>query len=223
MAVAAPLVEEVPVADFKKEFLDKVEELIQIIESKTCVEIVPVLSDRVSEYRLERLCLSLIVWIVYLSVFFLVPTWFAVWEIYTLGFVLFLGLFYATGWGPVFRLVFPKRLVQSVVEKAALNLFVQEELFVTKQRSALLIYVSHFEHAVFVLADKGLSQKLGEGLWKELGTKLASDFCNKNPGQSFIQALTDIGPQLEAAFPIGLQNNPNELENHLRFRLRKKT
>ena len=44
--------------------------------------------------------------------------------------------------------------------------FLEEEVFNTKQRTGILIFMSLFEHEVQVIADKGINAKIDEKDWQ---------------------------------------------------------
>jgi uncharacterized membrane protein len=93
-------------------------------------------------------------------------------------------------------------------------LFLEEELFKTTERNAILIVVAQAEHAVFVLADRGFESHVQDTYWPELGLKLAKNFSQKAPEQSFLEALKTIESQLILLFPAKPENS-NELPDSL--------
>src|SRR5690606_38161285 len=134
--------------------------------------------------------------------------------------ILVAGLIFATAIAVIvspglFYLVLPRKLRLHEVEEAAALEFLKHEVFATRQRTGVLIYISLLERAVFVLADKGLLQKFDSKYWEGLGLKLAQDFNAHEAGRSFFAALDHMAPDFEKEFPPGA-DNPNELPDHLR-------
>lgn len=212
-----PLAVEVRVATFDQNFLLRLEKEIVDFEAGTSVEFVPVFLDQCSDYRRLRLLWALGFFVIYMTFVWFLPRWWVPWEVYTLGVLLSWALFMLSGLGAVFRRLFPKRSYLLDVEAQAKEIFVVEELFETQQRSALLVLVSQFEQAVYVLADKGLCEKLGTRAWSDLAAALAKDFSAALPGESFFLALEALKLQMAKHFPPAADNQ-NELSNRLRRR-----
>lgn len=48
------------------------------------------------------------------------------------------------------------------------NAFLEEEVFNTRQRTGIMIFISFFEHEVIVMADKGISQVVDQKQWDKI-------------------------------------------------------
>lgn len=48
------------------------------------------------------------------------------------------------------------------------NAFLEEEVFNTRHRTGILIFISFFEHEVIVLADRGISKVVEQKVWDKL-------------------------------------------------------
>jgi putative membrane protein len=186
---------------------------IEAIEKTTSVEFVPVLIKTSSDYFYLRMIYLLgitllgeIVYRVYLFPLFS----------YILVLCALLFVFHFLFQHPVvLSKLLPSKLAHEKVERAATLAFLQNEVFATRDRTGVMIFISELERAVFVLADKGLLKSFSEDYWKELGQSLASDFNADTPGLSFFAALDKMAPDLVRAFPPH-EDNLNELPNTLR-------
>lgn len=200
-----------------KEFQSKIKERIQEIEKKTSVEFVPVIVSECSEYLFFRLmiCFQMTAIAVLL-----------LWR-YGEGAHFWLGAFVAVGvavltfllvsWRPLLTRILPQRLKHAETEDAAYRVFLKEEIFLTKERTGVLIFISELEKSVFLLADKGLREKVPDREWKELGEILARDFKKKSAGQTFLEALNSLATRLAPHFPpreVNLNELPDELRTH---------
>lgn len=114
-------------------------------------------------------------------------------------------------WPSVFL---PKFLKPKDLSARAHQIFLKRELFKTKYRNALMIFVSEGTHSVYLLADQGLAEKMNSSLWNDLGNRLAADFNSSKPGDSFLNALKELESELVRIFPADA-NNPNELSNKI--------
>lgn len=115
----------------------------------------------------------------------------------------------------VLRWVIPPSVKQSRVADAAERAFLEHQIFNTRARTGVLIYVSELEHAVYVLADKGLTTAVSPQEWTDLGAMLASDFGANTPGTKFIEAIQTLEHRLSKDFPPH-PDSPNELPDHVR-------
>ncbi len=65
------------------------------------------------------------------------------------------------------RLISREHLDQAT-RKRAEGAFLEEEVFNTRQRTGILIFISFFEHEVMVLADRGISKVVEQKEWDEM-------------------------------------------------------
>lgn len=192
-----------------------IENRIAEIEKRTSLEFVPVLTDFSSPYTAWRIGYSLLALAGSLEYFLVhasdlshflklgasivaaVVTWFAFWI------------------PSVRRFLVPKFAELRAVRDKAHQFFLSEEVFDTPLRTGILIFVSEFERAVYILADKGLASKVSDSEWKKLGETLAEDFSKKCPGVTFLEALDALAARLEPDFPPRAGINP-QLANSVR-------
>jgi len=197
-----------------KLFIQRIEEKIADLESKSAVEIVPVLVERSAHYYEMRIVWGLTFLFLSRELFSLLGHW-DVWT-QALGCILVFSLSQLLFLWPAFlRFFVPKRLRNFEVQETAHLCFLKEEIFATKNRTGLLIFISELEKGVFVLADKGLTAQFPSQYWAELGLKLAKDFSSNKAGDVFLEAIAEISPKLIQDFPVKDQDS-NELSNNLR-------
>jgi putative membrane protein len=95
-----------------------------------------------------------------------IPYWYSPARILiSLAATLAAGIFLAllTVFVPLFaRFFLSAHRAETEVKQHAESLFLSHELFATRQRTGVLLFVSLFERKVFILSDKGLSGKLGQ-------------------------------------------------------------
>jgi putative membrane protein len=118
---------------------------------------------------------------------------------------------------PLLRFILPAKLAREAVIDEADTSFLHEEVFATRERTGVLVFISLFERQVFVIGDKGLSHFVKPEYWAELGRMLANDFKSCNPGQSFLVALDKLIHDVAPHFPAS-KDNPNELHDDIRKR-----
>ena len=103
----------------------------------------------------------------------------------------------------------------SVLDRAA---FVFEELDMhrTKDRNAVLIYVSVAQHRAAVIGDAGINAKLPHGYWNDVLHVLLSEFKVERYCDGLCNAIALLGEQLHAHFPHE-RDDSNELSDDISF------
>lgn len=200
------------------EFKERIEAKIREYEKLCEVEFVPVIVGRSADYSGFRWGLTLFAFTAALLWVWLVPRpAYSTFELELLAIALFTGLTaLLLGWMPVLRALLPKGAKLAAVEQGAAQSFLREEVFATRRRTGVLIYVSLFERSAYLLADKGLTAKVPSEEWAALGARLAADFDHKNPGVTFLQALDELIEKLKVEFPP--IEDRNELPDNVRIR-----
>ncbi len=116
------------------------------------------------------------------------------------------------------RSFFLKRLfvsdsdMEEEVEEAAIGSFYKKEVHDTRDHTGILIYVSLFEHRVWVLGDKGINRKVETMVWQEITDMITAGIREKTQVFAICKAVDRCGDILEKAFPAG-SDNSNELDD----------
>lgn len=63
------------------------------------------------------------------------------------------------------RILLTKYQLDQATRQRAENAFLEEEVFNTRQRTGIMIFISFFEHEVIVMADKGISKVVEQKQW----------------------------------------------------------
>lgn len=201
------------------EWIAEVTQKVKELESISRVEYVPVFARRSSSYKEFRSILSLaaITASVSAGYFLDVP------QIVSLAFlVVGVALVQILLRIPrAARNLIPLKLRQEAVERAAREAFVEHEVFATRERSGVLVFVSEFEHGVYVIADKGLLPFVTENEWAHLGEELAEHMEKHSSGATLVKSLEQVSLRLAKHFPVKdlageAIDNPNELPDNLR-------
>jgi putative membrane protein len=102
--------------------------------------------------------------------------------------------------------------MEEEVREAALTSFFKEELYKTRDETGILIFISVFEHKVWVLADKGINAKVPENHWEGIVSHVTEGIKSQRQGDAICEAVTRIGKTLKAHFPVK-PDDINELKN----------
>lgn len=134
---------------------------------------------------------------------------------------LFLGLFsimfilfhWIVGRAPRLKRMFiTQREIDEEVEEAAVTSFFREGLYRTKDANGVLLLISVFERRVWVLADKGINDKVPAGQWDTLVSRISDGIRNHRNAASICDAISTIGELLKQYFPIK-PDDTDELKN----------
>jgi len=113
------------------------------------------------------------------------------------------------------RLVDPEALHSRVAGRAA-EAFVGEQVFATKGRTGVLIFVALFEHRVLVLADEGITAHVEGTAWDTISNELARGIREGTAGRAVVQAIDRCSDLLEECGVAG-PDATNQLSDEPRF------
>ncbi len=204
--------------------LDRIKAAVRQAESKISGEIVPVFVEKSSHYTIANYRAALIgaAAIFFLIVIFdrYVPS-LAVYDP-VLMFVLvmlggFIGALKAHYINPVKRLMLSQSYMDQATRKRAENAFLEEEVFSTRQRTGIMIFISFFEHEVIVMADKGISKVVEQKEWDAIVRKIIENVKKGTIIDGVEAAILRCGEiLLEKGFVI-THDDVNELKDDLRI------
>lgn len=97
------------------------------------------------------------------------------------------------------------------------NVFLEEEIFNTKQRTGILIFISFFEHEVIVMADKGINKVVEQKQWDSIVSGLITRIRVGQIVEGLETAIKQCGDLLlEKGFHKTIDDT-NELGDDLRI------
>lgn len=117
---------------------------------------------------------------------------------------------------PIKRLLVARQYQDIVTRQCAENAFLEEEVFNTRQRTGIMIFISFFEHEVIVMADQGISKVVDQQHWD----MIVQDIIKSIRSGKFVEALENGIKQcgdilLEKGFRK-TEDDTNELQDDLR-------
>ena len=110
------------------------------------------------------------------------------------------------------RLFIPKKEIEEEVEEAALTCFYKQQLYKTRDETGILLFVSIFEHKAWILADRGINEKLPSDTWDKIVDKMVSGIKEKRQVEAICQAVEAVGRMLSQHFPTK-SDDTDELKN----------
>ncbi|MBL7860763.1 MAG: TPM domain-containing protein [Cyclobacteriaceae bacterium] len=209
---------------FSPEDLERIRTAVKEAESKISGEIVPVFVEKSSLYTIANYRAALIgaALVFFLIVIFdrYVPT-LAVYDPVLIFALVVLGGLIGAVKSQYINLVKRMMLSQSYMDQAtrkrAQAAFLEEEVFNTRQRTGIMIFISFFEHEVIVMADKGISKVVEQKEWDAIVRTIIEHVKKGKVTDGIVSAISRCGQLLlEKGFVI-THDDVNELKDDLRF------
>lgn len=115
------------------------------------------------------------------------------------------------------RTLIPRWVMRATVDAAAHSTFSLENVSLTKDRNAVLIYVSVLEGEVRLMPDIGVQQRLNEGATGEI-LGMLSNAQTGDGTELLCEAVRKLGGQCKECFPLQADDK-NELPDRPQIRL----
>jgi putative membrane protein len=109
------------------------------------------------------------------------------------------------------------RLLRTVHRRAEVA-FLEEEVFNTRDRSGILLFVSLFEHRIEVVGDSGINAAVERDAWIEVVDLIRTGIERGDLVGGLCAAIARCGEMLEACGLSPHCDDPNELPNEVRLR-----
>lgn len=109
----------------------------------------------------------------------------------------------------------PKAEKQKRIDRAAFQVFYEEGLSHTRDRTGILIAVFLTEHTVRILADQGINDRVPKNTWDEVVQLITQTISAQGITQGVVVGVKRCGEILSKQFPIK-PDDTNELKNDLR-------
>jgi len=101
----------------------------------------------------------------------------------------------------------------------AVTLFGKLRVWDTENNNGVLIYLLLAEHAIEIVADRGLAQHVSAAQWQTLIAGMRDAFRAGRFEEGLAQAVDIVDAQLVQHFPLAAgEANPNELVDHVDLR-----
>jgi len=202
----------------------RIQEAVKEAESRTSGEIVPFVVNRSDEYaEAEWRCgaffaiLALLVLSILRTVIWLwIPIDFTV----TVLSILLSGLlgYLITRMSPWAKRLFAgTRLMERRVAQRAAGAFISEEVFNTRHRTGILIFLSLFERRVMVLGDTGINKKVQHEDWESITQRIAGGIISGNPVEGLSEGIRMSGELLHKHHVDRGNDDTDELPDSLRM------
>ncbi|HLP47324.1 MAG TPA: TPM domain-containing protein [Candidatus Kapabacteria bacterium] len=218
-----------PKINLSSQDLEEIESAIKDAESNTSGEIAAAFIKESDSYAIYELMFSLICGFIY----FFVMMFFTggiekilkhmTWDYHTDYLLIFYGLstfmvifiFYLlANINVIDRLIIPKSVMQQKVDERAMRHFMEAGVYDTKDRTGILIFISHLEHRVELLADKGISKKIPQEKWHNIVNHIIAGVKSGRMVKHLTESIAECGKLLAEHYPIQ-PDDVNELKNNI--------
>ena len=95
----------------------------------------------------------------------------------------------------------------------ALEVFTHLRVWDTRENSGVLVYVQLADHAIEIVADRGLAARIDDAEWRRICTTLRERFIAGDHEAGAVAAVAAIGNLLAVHFPAIPGDNPDERPN----------
>lgn len=96
--------------------------------------------------------------------------------------------------------------------------FLEEEVFATRERTGILIFLALFERRVVVLGDAGINAQVEQSEWDDVVAHMVEDLKRGEPAEAVLRGVTDCGELLERRGVEIRSDDTDEIANEPRLR-----
>ncbi|MGE0770499.1 MAG: TPM domain-containing protein [Cyclobacteriaceae bacterium] len=209
---------------FSNQDLERIKAAVRESESKISGEIVPVFVERSGHYIIANYRGAVILASLVFALIVLVDRYYPPLAVYD-PLVIFVLVALAGVFGgviahyvnPAKRMLLSQFHMDQSTKKKAESAFLEEEVFNTRHRTGIMLFVSFFEHEVIVMADRGISKVVDQKEWDRMVTKLTDQIKRGKLADGMVEAIQRCGAiLLEKGFQK-TNDDVNELRDDLRL------
>lgn len=212
---------------FSDEDLARIKTAVKEAEKKISGEIVPVIVERSGIYTIANYKAGLIAGVFFFALMIILDRYVidASQTLYYDPLFIFgvviaggvLGALLPNVSAPVKRWLVSRAYMDECCRQSAENAFLEEEIFNTRQRTGIMIFISFFEHEVIVMADRGIGKVVEQQEWDDVVAQLVGHIRSGQAVQGVEEAIKRCGDVLlEKGFGKS-DDDINELRDDLRI------
>lgn len=127
-----------------------------------------------------------------------------------------LGYLAAAAIAPWRRILIGEATLDRRTRRRAAVAFLEEEVFKTRDRTGVLLFVSLFEHRVVVMGDEGINRAVGDDEWQRIVTRIVAGVRAGRPADALVEAIRQCGQLLEKHQLAIRPDDTDELSDELR-------
>lgn len=202
---------------------ERIASAVRQAETKTSGEIVPYVVGQSDSYEEAEWRCGALLGAATLAAFSIIYSYTSIWLPLSVAELVIAALL-AGGLGVILPKMVPalKRLfagaalMERRVGQRAAEAFVSEEVFKTRDRTGILVFLSILEHKVLVLGDSGINAKVKPEDWNDVVNRIVSGIRSGKPAEGLIDGITQCGVLLQRHGVAIRQDDTDELPDSLR-------
>jgi putative membrane protein len=171
---------------FSEDDLQRIKAAVKEAEHPISGEIVPVIVERSGLYSIANYKASLIAAAIFFLLMIVLDRYFIEDATHTLYYdplFIFTVVVVGGALGAVIpnlsdtirRSLVSRKFMDECCRQSAENAFLEEEIFDTRHRTGIMIFISFFEHEVIVMADRGISKVVEQKEWDKIVAELIAN------------------------------------------------
>lgn len=213
---------------FSEDDLLRIKTAVKEAEDKISGEIVPVIVERSGSYAIAHYKAAVIAGVFFFALMVMLDRYILDSATHTLYYdPLFIFVVVIAGgalgallpwfWPGAKRWLAARAELQQACRQSAENAFLEEEIFNTRQRTGIMIFISFFEHEVIVMADRGISTAVEQREWDNIVSDLVDHIRSGKIADGVVAGIRKCGDiLLEKGFRKS-DDDINELRDDLRI------
>lgn len=213
---------------FRDEDLQRIKTAVKEAEKNISGEIVPVIVERSGNYAIANYKASVIAGVFFFVLMVILDRYIIEDASHTLYYdpLFIFGVVIAGGTlgallpslsPPLKRWLASRAYMDICCRQSAENAFLEEEIFNTRHRTGIMIFISFFEHEVIVMADRGISKVVEQVEWDKIVAELVAHIRSGHVVDGVEAAVKRCGEiLLEKGFRKS-DDDINELRDDLRI------
>jgi putative membrane protein len=209
---------------FATEDLERIKSAVRKAEEKISGEIVPVFVERSGYYTIANYRGALIAAAMSFLIIIVIDRYIPDLSLYDPLFIFIAvvlgGLLGAIGTHsiePLKRVMLSQTHMDQATRKRAENAFLEEEVFNTRHRTGIMIFISFFEREVIVMADRGISKVVDQKEWDKLVRNIIENIRMGKVTEGMEDSIIRCGNILLEKGFIKTPDDINELRDDLRI------
>jgi putative membrane protein len=213
---------------FSENDLTKIKAAVRDAEDKISGEIVPVIVERSGTYATAHYRSCLIFGLIGFFAMIILDRYIIFDSSSTLYydpmfiFVVVLAFsvlgYFLPGFAPGLKRIFIRQSqLNEATRQRAENAFLEEEVFNTRHRTGIMIFVSFFEHEVIIMADRGISKVVEQREWDNMVSELINNIRQDKIVEGIEAGVKRCGEILLEKGFVKTADDVNELGDDLRF------
>jgi putative membrane protein len=127
------------------------------------------------------------------------------------------GVLLPPRWATLRRWLASHEVMRRRARARAAEAFLEAEVFDTRDRTGILLFLALFEREVVVLADRGIDEKVETPVWDEVARSIAAGMHEGKPAAAIVVGVRRCGELLAGHGVARRADDRDELPNELRW------